>query len=237
MQSKSERFEMRVDQQTIDRVDEWRGEQTDFPSRAEAIRRLVDKALSTSKSDDQTDFRGADKLIISMLCEIHPAFKERPELDPRFIREALLGGHNWALRWRYPGTFEPYRDDETSLHEVVDILDMWSFVERGYENLSAEDKDRVKKEAHPFGEHVQFTGFDGNYETNQMGIARFLVEKLDRFSEFEGRGFNSHAPSLDAYRRMLRVFLPMRNTLTGGRMSAKQIIAVLTEQTHPDYRS
>lgn len=39
-------------------------------------------------------------------------------------------------------------------------------------------------------------------------------------------------PLLDAYRRMLRVFLPMRNTLTGGGLSVSQIIAVLKAREH-----
>jgi uncharacterized protein len=236
MHSKSERFEMRLDQQTIDRVDAWRVEQGDLPSRAEAIRRLVDRGLSAGRPDDQTSFSGAEKLIVSMLCEIHPGFKDRTELDPILVRNALLGGHNWGLRWRYPGIFEAYRDDEETVNEVVDILDMWSFLEEGYENLSAADKKRVKTEAHPFGDKVYFRGFDGNNETSHFGIAQFLVQKLERFDRFERRDLNSHYPSIDTHRRMLPVFRPMRQSLMGGRLNASQIIAILKEQTHPEYR-
>jgi len=42
---KTERFEMRLDEATIKRIDDWRRAQPDLPSRAEAIRRLVDQAL------------------------------------------------------------------------------------------------------------------------------------------------------------------------------------------------
>src|SRR6266496_1488550 len=235
MQGKSERFEMRLDQETIDRVDTWRAEQGDLPSRAEAFRRLVDKGLA-DQSGNQTSFSGAEKLIVSMLCELYKGLKTRTELDPEFIKDALLGGHNWGLRWRYSGIFEKHRDTEDTVSETVDILDMWSFLEHGYENLSDQDKERVKKEAHPFGDRVHFRGFDGNNETSHYGIARFLVEKLDRFSAFEGRDLNSHFPSTDTYRRMLPVFLPMRQTLMGGRLNPSQIIAILKEQTHPEYR-
>ena len=235
MNSKTERFEMRVDQQTIGRVDEWRVGQGDLPSRAEAIRRLVDVALSAARADP-VSITGAQKLIIFMLCDLYKGLKMRTELDPKFIEDALLGGHHWALHWRYPGIFEGYRDDETTVSEVVDILDMWSFLEHGYDNLTPEDKKRVKIDADPFGDHVKFRGFDGNNETSHYGIARFLVEKMDRFSTFEGRDLNSHFPSIDTYRRMLPVFLPMRQTLMGGRLSANQIIAILKEMTHPEYR-
>lgn len=45
MPPKTERFEMRLDPEMIERIDRWRREQPDLPGRAEAIRRLVDKAL------------------------------------------------------------------------------------------------------------------------------------------------------------------------------------------------
>jgi len=40
MQQKTERFEMRLDQGTLDQMDKWRSSQSDLPSRAEAVRRL-----------------------------------------------------------------------------------------------------------------------------------------------------------------------------------------------------
>ena len=41
----SERYEMRVPAEWLERIDGWRRTQDDLPSRAEAIRRLVDLAL------------------------------------------------------------------------------------------------------------------------------------------------------------------------------------------------
>lgn len=41
----SERFEMRVPSDWLAKVDDWRRTQDDLPSRAEAIRRLVEKGL------------------------------------------------------------------------------------------------------------------------------------------------------------------------------------------------
>jgi hypothetical protein len=43
---KFERFGMRIDPAWMKRVDEWRRRQDDLPTRAEAIRRLVDLGLT-----------------------------------------------------------------------------------------------------------------------------------------------------------------------------------------------
>jgi hypothetical protein len=46
MEEKTERFEMRVASTFLQAVDNWRRKQEDLPSRAEAIRRLVELGLS-----------------------------------------------------------------------------------------------------------------------------------------------------------------------------------------------
>jgi hypothetical protein len=45
-------FQMRVSEQFLRTVDEWRRGQIDLPSRAEAIRRLVELATKTKKKAD-----------------------------------------------------------------------------------------------------------------------------------------------------------------------------------------
>jgi hypothetical protein len=46
---KSERFEMRLDPAAVERIDAWRREQPDLPSRTEAIRRLVELGLGAKR--------------------------------------------------------------------------------------------------------------------------------------------------------------------------------------------
>jgi hypothetical protein len=46
MNDKAERFELRLDKSTLDRIDTWRSGQPDVPSRAEAVRRLVSRSLN-----------------------------------------------------------------------------------------------------------------------------------------------------------------------------------------------
>lgn len=155
-----------------------------------------------------------EKLILVMLSDLCEKMKAGDEGDAKLVKDAITSGHLWALEWTFTGIFHDSEPTEEMLHTTVDILDMWRFLERGYQALSPADKTQVEKEADPFG-HVQFRGFDGNGEAAYIGIARFMIDKLDRFQEFKGRELNSHLPSLDAYRRMLAKFLPMRTTLTG----------------------
>jgi hypothetical protein len=236
MQAKTERFEMRLDQETLDRVDGWRAAQDDLPSRAEAMRRLMERGLGMSGSEG-LHFRESERLMISMLCDISRQLKVKDGIDPEFVAEALYGGHNWALRWQYQGVFHGHEDSQQAVSDVVDILDMWFFIESGYAKLSKKDKDRIKKEAEPFGSYVKFPGFDGNHETEHLGIARFLIEKMDRFSIFKGRELNSHAPLIGPYQRMLAVFEPIRVTLVGRELSATEVIELLKAKMHPDHRA
>ncbi len=223
MNIKSERFEMRLGQSTLDRIDGWRSEQADLPSRAEAIRRLVEDSLSGNKNGD-LQISDGERLIMLMLCELYQALKIKGEIEPEFIQEVIYGGHFWALEWKYTGIFHNHKDSRKTLSEVVDILDMWSFIEGAYKKLPAKEKKAVQAATNR--EDIQFAGFDGNNESEHMGIASFLIEKMGRFQTFKGRYLNSHSPSIAGHRAMLSVFLPIRPTLVGHGLSSKQIIEI-----------
>lgn len=237
MQAKTERFEMRLDQETLERVDAWGEKQPDNPSRAEAIRRLVDAGLWTpSEPEPRVRISDGERLMLHMMCDLFQHLDVESEIDPKFVEEALYHGENWALRWKYPGIFHGYETERRVLSETVNILEMWSFLESGYQSLSKKDMERVEKEADPLGTDVKFPGFDGNNETEHMGVAEFLIEKMERFETFKGRRLNAHMPTLEMHRRMLPVFQPMRTTLMGGELNAGQIIELLQERIHPERR-
>lgn len=177
-----------------------------------------------------------EKLILSMLCELYEKFGIKGEIDSHFVKEAIISGNLWGLKWEYSGLFHDYEASEEVLHETVDILEMWTFLESGYENLTSEEKFRVEEEAAPLGKYVSFTGFDGNYESEYNCVARFLIEQLNRFQSFKGRELNSHMPSLEAHRRMMAIFKPLRSSLASGPLSAEKIIDILKARIHPDNR-
>ena len=225
----TERFEMRLGTSVLKEVDAWRARQGDLLSRAEAIRRLIDAGLAaTSGSAKQVQLTDGDKLILLMLGDLFRQLKLKAgEIDPNFIAEVIFGGHSWGLEWKYSGIFHGPEDKRTVVSEVVGILEMWSFLESGYQELSKNDKARVAAEASPFGKQVLFRGFDGNNESEHIGIARFLLEQLDSFTNFKGRELNAHMPKIDSYQRMLAVFKALRGTLTGRELGAGEIIKIL----------
>lgn len=230
MQPKSERFEMRLDLGTLERVDAWRMCQADLPSRAEAVRRLMETELSEMESKP-VKFSDGERLITLMLCKLFKHLKIDSGIDPSFVEEALYGGHYWGLEREYRGIFDVRPDRKEAVDEVLDVLEVWQFLEPSYANLSEEDKERVKKEAKPFGEDVVFPGFDGNNEGEHLGIAQFMIDKMGWFTEFRGRNLNSHIPSIDGYRLMVRAFKPMRSNLRGrDLLRADQIIELLNAE-------
>ena len=233
MVGKTERFEMRVEEEILDRVDEWREKNGAGLSRAEAMRQLIEAGLARGKRD-VVIFSDGEKLILLMLRDLFKQLKVRSDIDPEFISEVIWGGHYWAPKWELAGVFHGHEDDPRHLDLVLDVLEMWESIERGFEKLDKKEKDRVQVEAEPFGKNVKFPGFDGNGESTYLGIAHFLVNKMERFTRFSGREMNSHCPSLDMHKRLLRVFAPMKETRGFGELTAPQIITLLKAKRFPD---
>ena len=226
----SERFEMRLDEETLARVDGWRREQEDVPSRAEAMRRLIERGLSRT-ANVAAELSDGEKLIVMMLRDVYKHLKLRDgEMDPDFLAAVISGGHYWAPTWQLPGLFHGHEDDPEDVRFVVNVLDMWSLLESAYEAMPKKDKEAVEKEAQPFGKRVRFPGFDGNNEGACLGIAQFLVEEMNRFGRFKGRDLNSHAPLESSYRRMLKAFEPMRSVLMGTGLDVAQVMRILNAQ-------
>lgn len=225
----TERFEMRIDSDLLERLDNWRTDEDDRPSRAEAVRRLIEAGLAHDNKGRAPQLSDGEKLIALMLCDVIKKLDIESETDINLVEKVIFGGHYWALGWEMPGIFHGHADKQSRVRFVVDVLDMWSFLEEAIEELDDEARERVATEAAPFGKHAKFPGFDGNNEAEHLSIARFLVNDLERFTRFrEGHGdLNSHCPTLEGYGRMYRVFEPIRATLIGRRMSANEVISVL----------
>ena len=231
MATKTERFEMRMDEDILDRIDRWRASQDDVPSRAEATRRLVELGLRRPAGETVV-FSDGERLLLLMMRDLYKRLKVEGEIDADFISEVIYGGHYWAPKWEMSGLFHDEEDDPSDVHFVGEVLDMWSFIERAYERLDEKEKARIETEAKPFGRGVRFDGFDGNNESSLLGIARFLVNKMGRFEEFKRRDLNSHFPTVDMYKRMLAVFAPMEKSLVGRGLDADQIIRILKARAY-----
>lgn len=223
---KAERLELRLDEELVERIDIWMNETGQASSRSDAIRQLVDIGLGTmtGKSIHLTD---GDKLNFMMLRDIMKHLNiKNAETDVDFVAETIYGGHYWAPTWEMQGLFHTHADRPADVTLVVNTLDMWDFIESSIEKLTPEETERLKAANH--GYLPKFAGFDGNNESSLMSIARFLVEKMDRFSRFKKRDFNSHSPTAARYSRMSKAFQPIRATLGFGRdLGVDQIIELL----------
>ena len=177
-----------------------------------------------------------EKLIVLMLSELYEKLGVNGEIEPDFIKSAIFSDQLWGIKWKYSGIpFEESEDPEI-VKEVVDILDMWSFIECAYSQLDEDQKAKLEADVPYFGKDPKFVGFDGNNETEYMGTAMFLVNELERFQEFSGRSFNCHSPSIEGYRRMLSAFEPIRKTLSYEPLNLEQLTTILNEKAHPSRR-
>lgn len=225
--AQNERFEMRLDQATLEALDNWRAGQEVPLTRAESVRRLIEGGIA-KPNGRELHFSDGERLMILMLCDLYKQLKVSGDFKAELIEDAVLGGDLWALEWELPGVFHGHQTDPRDVSPVVDILFMWEVLEGSYAKLTKKDKDRIKAADVPFGSHVSFIGFDGNNESTQFGITLFLVEKMNRFSRFKGRELNSHIPELDTYLYMNEKFQTSRDKWSAGKdLDADAIIEIL----------
>lgn len=225
MPPKTERFELRLDENLLAEIDAWADEQSDSPSRAEAARRLLEAGLRL-KSSDSVHFTDGEKALILMMDELFTALKiSASNSNAKFLADVIYGGHYWAPRWDMQGVFHQHADDPRTVRYVVDILDMWMFIEEAVDALTAEQRDQVSKKLGLKADLLKFPGFDGNNEAEQLNAARFLIDKMNRFSRFKGRDLNSHVETSGRYTAMLRQFGPMRRS---GGLSFQGLMKLLT---------
>ncbi len=114
---------------------------------------------------------------------------------------------------------------------------MWRWIESVYERLDADAKERVSVEvSNDEGKSPQFHGFDGNEEGEYLGVARMLIDHLDRFAEFSGRDLNTHHNTTGHYESMLAAFERVKEARSLGlyeRADADDLIAVLNAPYEP----
>ena len=169
-------------------------------------------------------FSNNEKLIIAMLVDLYRPPEDR-QLDPQLIEEAVLEGHEWALSYAYQGLFAYEDDTDEDLQLVHDVLDAWERIELGFKALDSAGKKRVQD---ALGYEPSYEGWDGNNESEYMGIVRMLTTRLDRHTYFADRAdLNSHMPTLHQKRRMVERFREIRSQVSNHDLTETQIIHVL----------
>jgi uncharacterized protein len=230
----SERVELRLDEDILGAIDQWRGKQDDYPSRSEAIRQLINRGLL--QGSEQLQFSAGERMAVLMLCDVLEALprKSRSEFEPDEVREIVGNGHLWALKSQYSWAFNREEDDPTLVTEVEDILRMWEDIDASLATLKPAEKDRLLKQAKVTGDPPRYEGFDGNNDAH-YGVAHFLIKRLERFDGFRS-DLNSHSRgTLPMYRRMLAVYKTIEPT--GRHLSAEQLVDIFKARIHPTRRT
>ncbi|MCF7742248.1 YfbU family protein [Aeromonas veronii] len=181
------------------------------------------------------NFTPEQRLIVSLLCDIHQKLEIADSFDSRLISDAINTGNEWAIGMTYGdglGDTSPL-SEECSF--VCNVLHMSELIETVFSQMDAEQKAETRRLT-DFNPEKVFYGFDGNNETDLMSIARFLVTRLHKFTHFTGREFNSHMPSVGAYRRMLVAFDEVMEKGPFGLLTPQNIATILNEKRHPDNR-
>ena len=197
MTPKSERFEMRLDQETIERLDDWRKEQGDMISRAEAARRLIEEGLEQYLKP-RVLFSAGEKTLAMMLRDIYRHLKIKGDIDPEFLQSAITGGHTWGLKWQYPYIFNDRDDRSAAVTEVINILEMWAFISTGYKALSDSDKAILHNAITHFLDGKDFTIYVNAYTDRRN------QRKSDCMRKQSGSWHPGNAPAHDAIRRQFR---------------------------------
>lgn len=171
-----------------------------------------------------------ERLIVSMLCDIHRHLGIKGEVDAGFVQSVLASGHDWALRLAYPALLAKFGDADEAVGEVQRILTMWSCIEEGYERLSDAGRSGVARAAGLPDGPLYFPGFSPDGEGGLAGIATVMVDQLGLFDRFRGRYLNSQHGMAEPDRRgMLSLFKTLHRHDVHGPLDADQIISLLAE--------
>ena len=150
---------------------------------------------------------------------------------------ALVGGYSIF----YPKADIGPSDEmsEEDMRFVMDILDMYRWLQFSYRELDDKDKDDQ------LAERVKFRGFDGNASDGYLAFTRFLQENnrwLDLELATDNDGLNSHMPVNDMYARMLSEYKKykwrgLEVDLSGPKpLTLEQLKEIIDARIHPDNR-
>ena len=224
----SERFEMKIDRDLLERLDQWRQSCPQPLSRAKAIRHLIESGLDRGDPGQSLQLSGGETLTAVMLASLMKHLHIKDDIDPELVLKAIQGGHYWMFPRELRGIFHGHADAPDSVELVVQVLDMWTFIEEALDALAPDAQQRVAEAAGMFGADLKFPGFDGNREAEHLQIARFLVFDLKQFGRFGAAHDNldAHRPMGDAYGAMLRVFKPLQEALAGQQLSEGELVRI-----------
>jgi uncharacterized protein YfbU (UPF0304 family) len=174
----------------------------EWPKRFEEVLAAVGGTASKSKRATAESLKTPplskfERLLLINPFEILSLLQPNQARDHRLMIEKLEQGYTQRLF-----IFDEYlRDDlpDSVDHLVFEVLEMFRAITFGFEQL--EDKTGIDKK------ETVFPGFDGNYETQYMAYAQYLLDDEGLYAELRRKGgYNSHHPTLERYNEMLEAW-------------------------------
>jgi uncharacterized protein YfbU (UPF0304 family) len=169
------------------------------------------------------EFSSGERLALPMLCDIQGALKIDRH-DTTMLREALAGGHHWAIDSQYRSKLADAVD--TRIVETTnDILDAWDFVEQSFEALDAEDRARYHT-ATGHRPSPRFAGFDARTEAPYLSVARMMAKTTGRWTRFAERELDCRSPNLVSSLRVVEACGLVRANLDERLMGVDDLVTV-----------
>ena len=180
------------------------------------------------------NFTPEQRLIASLLCDIHQRLEIRHSYDSDLILEALKTRNEWAIQMEYGealGVVNPLREEASF---VCKVLEMCEILEQSYANLDAPDQAKVREQTRINPANV-FTGFDRNNDVEFTSIVEFLVTKLGRFNYLQGRDQTALTRPRDCYSRMLTAYSALfeKRMYQSNEFTPEDIVSILNEHVDP----
>lgn len=175
-------------------------------------------------------FSDEQRLIVMMLADIQKELKINREFDPDFILRAAAWKHEFAIGWKHASVFEE-SDTPEGFRFVVNVLDMFSFLERANSELTAAERADLDARVGWKTAGRWFDGFDGNNESELRSYVGVAINELGMFEDLKNGkhdDFNSHGPREGRYARMLDVFLTIRPKLGDRELTVDDLVDVLS---------
>jgi uncharacterized protein len=163
-----------------------------------------------------------ERLILINQYEILSVLAPSQARDHKVTLACLRAGYVDRLR------IDEWLDDEIepSIHkDVFNILELHRALVFSYEKLA--DKSQVDCTA------IQFSGFDGNYESSYLGYAKHLLDVEGLYSESQNPGgYDAHWPMLPRYIAMLQKWCEFGEARQLGLEHIKAIASVGADPSH-----
>jgi hypothetical protein len=225
MEERITRIEIAAGEALLEKLDAWRGERAAKLSREQAVLDLVERGLSDVHRVQISD---GEKLIVLLLTAMSKG-SGRQLIDADIIRNAVRGGHYWALDWQYPALFNRHHSDRTQADFVCRTLEMWIRIEASYARLSAGDRQTFAERS-GLTAPLEFPGWHAESDVVSMQIAHFITADLKLYSQLKGRsGRNCRAPAAKIYERMLARFDDMRHAPADQPIGVEELAVLVRE--------